>query len=444
MLHLISLLQETWATGQWFVFEIYVMFVWACMLPRMVLAGVFYFLRNGGWIQNYPLKKHRATTLLTIYEENLETLELAMRKTRESLELGTTEFFFIAIVDGYKKDKVWAEQQAEIARKYAHVVLMTSARNKRKNLRAMLREARRRGRLYEITILHDSDTVPTTSDVVLRLLAPFCDPRVGIVTTAQLIHNAKRWIQKICFWQEDARLNSSLAAASLVRQVPCAPGRMTAVRTDLIEGRMDELVNDSFSYFGFMRRPCIAGDDRVITSFVLQAGKCSILVPDALVTTSAPETFGATQRMWTRWGRSSQGYTIRSPWLIKFPLAFFICWSDIFISLATVYIVAVHWPLTFIYGTSTLPLLQSFVMAIIGMLLTMIIRQFPHLWKYPRSWWILPVFVLVVTYAQFIRVYALFTQHKISTWGGARSGGDMTNTLDDRVWIVHEDYPAKA
>lgn len=441
MIHFVSQLLETMHTGRWFVFEIYVMFVWTCMLPRMVFAGMFYAFRNKPtWIERYPDVKHAAVVVLTIYEENLEILEESMRKVKASLDVGTSRYFFGAIIDGYNKDPIAAAAQAEIARKYADVVLATNARNKRKNIRAILRDARQRGRIERITILLDSDTIPVSPNdsTVARLLAPFSDPRIGGATTAQLIHNPRTWIQKISFWNEDARLNSSMAACTYFGQVLCLPGRMYAALTELLEPRLDEFVNDYFSYFGFFRRLCIAGDDRATTNFVLQAGYRTILVPDACVVTTAPETFPKTQGMWARWGRSSQLNTIRSPWLIKYPFAFFVAWGDILMAPLTVYIVAVHWPLTFWYGHSTTPLLQAVSYAIIGMMMTMVIRQFPHLWKYPKSWWMLPVFVIVMTYAQFIRVYSLLTLYKISTWGGARSGGSATNAADDRAWVIYE------
>lgn len=433
MLEFLYLSNITWHTDQWFLFQFYVIFVWIAMLPRMVLAGVFYQLKNRKLIQNYPLTKKDATVVLTIYKEDPIILEQCIAKVRRALEIGCKKFAIIAIIDGWQNDDFDSEQY-KITQRYADVVLGTDARNKRKNLRALLKEARKRGVLYDITIFLDSDTIPKDDQVVLNLLAPFSDPMIGGATTAQLVHNPKTLSERISFWLEDARLNSSMAAASLFGQVACLPGRMYAVKTSLVEHRMDELVNDSFSYFGFMRRSCIAGDDRVITNFILEAGYKTVLVPEAVITTLAPATFKQTFKMWVRWGRTSQGYTLRSPWLHHYPFAFFVYWTDILVSLFTVGIVALYWPYQMLWGETHRPIMQALTVALLGMMLTMAIRQYPHLHKYKRDWSVLPAFVLVVTYAQFIRVWALMTQHKVGIWG-SRQGAD-TGKKDDFVRIL--------
>ncbi len=444
MIHFVSQLLDTIHTGRWYVFEIYVMFVSARQFPLMALAGIFYFLWSRGWIQKYPLDKKAVTIVVTIYDENLKILEESLRKVKESLEYGTTRHFFIAIIDGFDKNPAKVALETEIAKRYANVVLVTNARHKKWNLRELLREARKRGRLEELLIFLDSDTIPRNKDVVLKLLAPFSDPRIGGTTTSQLVHDPKTWIQKISFWLEDARLNSSMAACSLFGQVACLPGRMYAVRTKLVEHRMDELVNDSFSYFGLMRRPAIAGDDRRITGFVLQAGYRTVLVWDACVTTTAPDNLVDTCGMWARWCRTFQGITIRSPWLIRFPVAFFVYWTSILVTLSTVYIVAVHWPLTYLLGHGGTPLWQALILAVFGMILTTIVRQFPHLWKYPRSLWVLPIFPFVMLLFQFICFWALLTQHLVGKWGGSRADAGGTNTAKKTAWVVYEDRPVSS
>jgi hypothetical protein len=62
-------------------------------------------------------------------------------------------------------------------------------------------------------------------------------------------------------------------------------------------------------------------------------------------------------------------------------------------------------------------------MSIGGVLLTFTIRQWPHLKEHPHDFLLLPLFVLVVTYAQFIRVQAHWTPWRIGVWG-TRAGVD--------------------
>jgi hypothetical protein len=61
--------------------------------------------------------------------------------------------------------------------------------------------------------------------------------------------------------------------------------------------------------------------------------------------------------------------------------------------------------------------------SLLGMILTVVSRQFVHLYKFPRSWFMLPAFLFMVTYGQFIRFWALITPHKIGEWG-TRQGVD--------------------
>jgi cellulose synthase/poly-beta-1,6-N-acetylglucosamine synthase-like glycosyltransferase len=224
-----------------------------------------------------------------------------------------------------------------------------------------------------------------------------------------------------------------MPAASLFGQVGCLPGRLYAARTDLIKDRMDELVNDTFSYFGFQRKLCVAGDDRAITNFVLEAGYRTILMPKAQITTDAPATFQNTLKMWARWGRSSQGYTIRSKWLWKRPAAFLLYWSDILLTVFTVFIVAIHWPYAMFFGNSGIPFFQALFYALLGMMATMFIRQSPHLCQYRYYFKLLPVFTVVATIAQFTRFWSLCTQHKIGSWGtrsqAPAAGGNVVKVI---------------
>lgn len=432
MLEFIRLGFITAETSQWFIFQIYVIFVWAVMLPRMILAGLFYYKEKN---KKIPLCHTQldATVVLTIYKEDPKILEKCISRVNKQLSERDSEYSIIAIIDGWDKSKENLTLY-EIAKRYSSLVLTTNARNKRKNLRAMFIEARKHNILYENTIFLDSDTIPSNDETITHLLTPFSNPGIGGVTSAQLIHNPKTLIQKISFWLEDARLNSSMAAASLFGQVVCLPGRMYAVRTKLVENKMDQLVNDSFSYFGFMKRACIAGDDRVVTNFVLRSGYKTVLAPKAKVTTYAPDTWNTTRKMWTRWGRTSQGYTLRSPWLLRYPFAFFLSWSDILLTIFTVYIVGIHWPYNIFFGNSDIIFIQAMLLAFLGMLMTMSIRQAPHLYQHKRDWKILPAFVLVVTLAQFIRFWSLLTQHKVGVWGSRE--GTETLDKDDYVQVV--------
>lgn len=545
MIEFIRLMCITWHTGQWFVFQIYVLFVWFAMLPRTWHAGVFYFFRRHGCFRNNRTKAPRINALVhilnflvlfwlitcfyfwasqffnmplvllitvvvyilvrrvyqrhqrlvvdlgihtfdyvaylaerlfrfiyspcfyvqhlmrmrenqidelysaiavtTIFREKPEILTQGLRRVKESLIEGTKQHLLVGIVDGHPKYGEENKILLEIVCRYCDVVLLTNAHNKRWNLKNALDMAfqveDKNKSKFDTVIFLDSDTIPIgeySRQVIRNLLRPFGDPHVGGITTAQEIINPnKNWIRRLNHWLEMSRLLSSQPALAVWGEIGCLPGRMYAVRSCIIRGRTAEIANDTFSYFGRLRRPCVAGDDRKITNMILQAGYRTILEPSARVATDCPDTFFETCKMWTRWGRSSQGYTLRSPWLFRYPFAAFVYWTDILISLATVYIVAVHWPLTMLLGTASVPFIQAIITALLGMMLTMAIRQMPYLLRSPRDWLMLPLFVIIVTFAQFIRVYALLTQHKIGEWG-TRGGEKPARIEDVNIWVMHD------
>jgi cellulose synthase/poly-beta-1,6-N-acetylglucosamine synthase-like glycosyltransferase len=296
----------------------------------------------------------------------------------------------------------------------------------------MFHEARDRGMLYEYSCFLDSDTILDDEDVARELLRPLQDPAIGGVTTSQRALYVNTIPERIGDWLENARLFSSMAAGSLFGQVGCLPGRLYAVRTSIIKDKMDDLVEDYWTFFG-NRAQCFAGDDRVLTNFVLQAGYRTCMVPTAGVKTLVPETFSKMFKTWERWGRSSQGYTLRSVrWLVRHPVILFQYLSDMFISLATVYLVAFHWPYHMIMGDSMQPLVEALVMAVVGMGMTIMARQVPHLYSTPRDILLIPVFAIAITIGQFVRVKALFTPHLIGVWG-TREGADRDKS--SQVWV---------
>ena len=414
-------LMITWQTGQWFVFEIYAFFVWAVMLPRMFFAWRFYSLRRARKIHNYPERKYHVSAVVTVFREDLADLQRCLSTLKASLAYGAASHEVLVMVDGVKPGEV--TDHMLIARRYADVVITGNYRNKRKNLKELIGRAQK-----DILLLVDSDTF-FEEKTVYELCKPFADSGIGGTTTAQLVHNPKTLMQHMSFWFENARLNSSMAAASLFQQVACLPGRAYAVRKETVVPCLDELVDETF-----MGRECISGDDRMLTNSILRAGKRTLLVPSARITTIAPEGLRKTTNMWIRWGRSSQRYTLQSPWLFRYPMAAFIYWTDILITVSTIFIIFVHWPYMVFSGHTEQTLLQMVLFSSLGMLMTMMVRQAPHLWQYPRFWKYLPVFVAVATYLQTLRFYSLLTMHRVNTWG-TRPGADKQGAdTTPEVW----------
>jgi hyaluronan synthase len=407
--------QDWLRTGTWHIFAVYFVFVWAIMLPRSILGRIFYYLHARGRIQHYPDARFRVSALVTEYKEDPEDFERCLSSLRTSLQEGTRAWEIIVLLDGVPEGAP-VPHNYKIAEIYATRIVLSCARNKRRNLRRLVGLSQ-----GDILLLVDSDTTfePTT---VYELCKPFSDPVIGGTTTAQRIYNPHTFMQRMSDWMENARLQSSMATSSLFAQVACLPGRAIAIRKKVVRNHMTELVRETFGFFR-TKRPCISGDDRFLTNVILRKGYNTVLVPTARVTTLAPEGFIKTSVMWTRWGRSSQRYTMQSWWLFRYPIAACVYWSDIILAPATVLIVFVHWPYSVFFGSMQQTLWEMLVYALGGSLLSMSIRQMFHLIVHPRDWWYLPGFVLIATYLQVVRTYALITLWKVNVWG-TRKGAD--------------------
>jgi cellulose synthase/poly-beta-1,6-N-acetylglucosamine synthase-like glycosyltransferase len=505
----------TLATGEWTIFQTYVVFVWTMMLPRMVGAGIFYSFRPVkpthlnlrymfevalaftafGWVwyqfalshvsiwilvlvnvvailfvaaplrrkivrflfqKNFYAKHVRvvkqtgsheirkSVALITIYEEKPKFLAECLKKMRHSFEVAGGEFTMIALVDGCGEGRSQlAEADIAVALQYCDIVMTSDAKNKRLNLRALYRVAEKRGLVGDETIIHliDSDTLPANARVASELIRPFKDPTIGGVTTMQMVWKPKSFWEHMSQIFEIARAYSSMACMSQSGNVGCMPGRWYAVRASCLSSAlMDTLATDSFSYFGFLRRTCTAGDDRCITNFVLQQRKRTIMNPEAVVYTDAPDNLKQLHSMWVRWGRSSQGYTLRSPWLFYprfWPIAF-VYWGDIFLSFSTVFITLIHWPYVTLFGDSLMiPLWESLGMALLSMTMIMTIRQLPTLLHHPLYILYMFLFGFVAIFAHVCRVEAFFTQHKIGKWG-TRAGADDNRVTEPSFSVIYE------
>jgi cellulose synthase/poly-beta-1,6-N-acetylglucosamine synthase-like glycosyltransferase len=416
----------------WTFFLVFFVLVSIVMLSRQLVAAYFYRQFRQGRILQMEHKKVDTTIFVTIFDESPELLRRSLSGVRASFDKHCSKVALVAIVDGYDLYPDKGKMLVDVASEFSDLVFVTNARSKRKNLRNMFHEARDRGMLYEYSCFLDSDTILDDEDVARELLRPLQDPAIGGVTTSQRALYVNTIPERIGDWLENARLFSSMAAGSLFGQVGCLPGRLYAVRTSIIKDKMDDLVEDYWTFFG-NRAQCFAGDDRVLTNFVLQAGYRTCMVPTAGVKTLVPETFSKMFKTWERWGRSSQGYTLRSVrWLVRRPVILFQYLSDMFISLATVYLVAFHWPYHMIMGDSMQPLVEAMVMAVVGMGMTIMARQVPHLYSTPRDILLIPVFAIAITIGQFVRVKALFTPHLIGVWG-TREGADRDKS--SQVWV---------
>ena len=262
--------------GYWGFFLYYWVFVSVVMGSRQFFAIIFYVCYSSGLIFAWPPRKADVTMFVTMFDEDPDTVARGLASVRASFDKHCSKFAVIAIIDGADIFPDETQRMVEIVKPFTDLLLTTNARKKRQNLRNMVDEAKKLGILYEISAFLDSDTILDDEQVARELLRPFGDDKIGGVTTAQRGLDPQTIPERIGDWLENARLYSSMAAGSLFGQVGCLPGRLYAVRSSIIENKMDELVEDYWKCGILSRKPvqCVAGDDRVITnaSFAYDVG----------------------------------------------------------------------------------------------------------------------------------------------------------------------------
>jgi len=89
------------------------------------------------------------------------------------------------------------------------------------------------------------------------------------------------------------------AYQSVFGTVQVCPGALTAYRKAVLVPLLKEWVNQKF-----MKTPCLHGEDRALTTFILKAGHLTKYQSNAIVYSKAPSRFRQMNRMYTRWTRS--------------------------------------------------------------------------------------------------------------------------------------------
>jgi N-acetylglucosaminyltransferase len=140
----------------------------------------------------------------------------------------------------------------------------------------------------------DSDTV-IAPNAVRVLVNAMSDSRVGAAMAQVAASNAgatqlSRLVQ-LRYW---LACNQERAAQSCFGAVLCCCGACTVYRRSVVEEVLDHYAGDGKLH----------GEDRHLTSLVLQAGMRTCYVPEALASTVVPERIGAYVQQQLRWNRS--------------------------------------------------------------------------------------------------------------------------------------------
>ena len=301
----------------------------------------------------------------------------------------------IGVIDHNDKNCIEVFQRISIDKPFMKLIVIDKP-GKRPALAEGIREARNK-----IVALVDSDTI-WEKDIRNSILSPFKDPTIGGVTTRQHPIERRTIWQKITdiFW--DMRNYYDLPAQTAMGQaLSCLSGRTSLYRKDIIEGSLDEFLNEIV-----LERKKESGEDKCLTRIVHSKGWKTYYQSNAVIYSyAAPDfkTFWSQRLRWSRNSHNSDLVSLWDGWAWKHPfLAFHII--DRFISIFTLFFGPIF------FGVALF--MNQYILALSILALWMIgrgIKILPHLKRYPKDIALLPIYVVINFISAFVKLYALVT-----------------------------------
>lgn len=256
---------------------------WACWLIRRIPA-VLYRPITGD---------HRSsiTVVVPVYQEDPAVFAAAIESW-----LANDVQDVVLVIDS--SDRVCQR----IAARYPVRVLVTDVPGKRDALRRGWNAAR-----TELVALVDSDTV-WAPDVAREVCKPFRDPRIGGVGTRQSVYGSKGFLARITDMFLDHRYYDENASQSLLGQaVSCLSGRTAVYRRTLLMEIEHDFMNETF--WGV---PCLSGDDKRLTTLILERGHLTYMQRTAEVWSTFPSTWRVFFKQRLRWARNTWRSDLRA------------------------------------------------------------------------------------------------------------------------------------
>ena len=397
-------------TGHVYLFAIFMAWIWALWLLRMVLSNHY-----------RPWTMPFTTTTSVIIPVVDEPEELFRSVLSRIIEQQPTEI--IVVING-PRNEMLEKICSDMGVRWA----WTEIPGKRNALQVGVGLAS-----GEIAVLVDSDTV-WTPGTLPELVKPFRDPAVGGVTTRQRILDPTRsTLTRWADWLENVRNEYSMPAMSVLGTVGCLPGRTIAFRRTILVRYMGRFLSEKF--LGVFLE---VSDDRTLTNYTLIAGYRTVYQSTSLVYTDAPTQLKKLMKQQYRWARGSQYNTLRMlPWMMRHAPALAVFYiSDVAVPFVLVGSLGA-WVITalsgkyynHLYGQLNLPEGHwAAVGSILGLaslmtMLSMSIRFGRHFANRPEDLIRLPAFMMINTFLLMpVRVLGFFRMAHNAGWG-TRAGG---------------------
>jgi cellulose synthase/poly-beta-1,6-N-acetylglucosamine synthase-like glycosyltransferase len=290
--------------------------------------------------------------------------------------------------------------QARAATEPRLVVLPFAHEGKRSALAHGIRRAR-----SKILVLADSDTM-WLPGLLVQVLAPFKDPKVGGVGTRQNAYRPESSVwRKVADWLIDVRYLDYVRAQARAGAVACLSGRTVAYRREIVMPVLDHLEHEFF-----LGRRCVSGDDGRLTWLVLASGFKTVYQSGARAQSMFPDTVGAFLKQRLRWSRNSyRTYftAIWKGWLWRQP---FICQVSVIQIMLTP--LTMGFAVTYLIAWVLHPQPIVAVAAVAWLLAGRCLRGSSHLRERPRDIWLLPlVAVMTIFIALPVKAYAFLTMN---------------------------------
>jgi cellulose synthase/poly-beta-1,6-N-acetylglucosamine synthase-like glycosyltransferase len=335
------------------------------------------------------------TVVAPVYQEDPEIFTAALESWLENPILEA-----ICVIDSTDEECIAISRQYEETSGRVRTIV-TDEPGKRAALARGWRAA-----VSPFVALVDSDTI-WEPDVALWVTVPFKDPTVGGVGTRQNVFEPHGLWQNAADLYLDYRYFDEIAAQSTSGQaVSCLSGRTAVYRRQLLLDFEDEFLNETF-----LGVRCMSGDDKRLTTLLLEHGHKTILQREARVWSTFPNDLRRFTQQRVRWARNTWRSDIRamgSRWF----------WGHRFLAFTTVdksvscftllvapsffiwSIVTSHWRLTLIIG-------GWWLVSRAGKLL-------PYFGRKPQNLPLLPIFIGISIYMALLKIFALVTirQHK--------------------------------
>jgi cellulose synthase/poly-beta-1,6-N-acetylglucosamine synthase-like glycosyltransferase len=319
----------------------------------------------------------------------------------------------------------------QVAARYPVRVVVTNVPGKRDALRKGWHAAS-----TDLVALVDSDTI-WAPNVAVEVCKPFADPRIGGVGTRQSVYGSSGFLARITDMFLDHRYFDENASQSLLgKAVSCLSGRTAVYRRHLLLEVESDFMSETF--WGV---PCLSGDDKRLTTLILERGHLTYMQRTAEVWSTFPDTWKVFVRQRLRWARNTWRSDLRAlsrRWVWRHP---FLAYTMIDKGLSSFTLLL--GPAFMVYSL----VVQNWMFAGVLALWWQISRSaklLPHLRRRPSSFFFVPGYVVVSWVMALIKLHALLTirQQRWLTRQVAVENGAVVRTREASRQPAAEGAPA--